>query len=80
MTDPVKPRESLMSQSDTRYQVVIGPLAAGRCRDYKTLAGAQRAALKMRKQGWKVTLWKGTLRRWGGWSWSSIDLPEKERP
>lgn len=63
-----------MSHSDSRYRLTIGHPIEGEEREYKTLVGARRAGRRLRDQGCAITLWEGTLRRWGGWSWSSIDL------
>jgi hypothetical protein len=64
--------------SDKRYEVRIGDLVTGERREYKTLPGARRGAKRLQDEGKRVTLWEGTLRGWGGWSWSSLPIDEGE--
>jgi hypothetical protein len=65
---------------ENRYKLTIGHPISGDERAYKTLAGARRAGRRLRGEGLRVTLWEGTLRDWGGWSWSSVDLDTPETP
>jgi hypothetical protein len=62
----------MTTPDDHRYYVSIGHPLKGVRRDYKTLAGARRGAAALIAKGERATIWEGTLRAWGGWSWRTV--------
>jgi hypothetical protein len=68
-----------MRDPSVRYQLSTGDPLHGTTRSYKTATGARRAAKRLQAEGRRVTLWEGTLRPWGGWSWSTVPIDPEER-
>jgi hypothetical protein len=63
MTDELEPK---------KYEVRVGDPLQGKPTTYKTRQGALNAADRVRAQGKRATVWEGSQRSWGGWSWTTI--------